>query len=76
MIKCRRGDILKFKKSVLVGDKEALKTGGRYVVRENNFGVRVWLEWGGTLKKPMARLPTFSVNSLNDFEVIGNIYKE
>ncbi len=63
------GDIVKFPAPLLSVDINVLAKGGRYVVREN----KIWLEYGGTLQEPTARLERGDVYEVGDFEVTGGI---
>ena len=63
------GDIVKFPAPLLSVDINVLAKGGRYVVREN----KIWLEYGGTLQEPTARLERGDVYELGDFEVTGEV---
>lgn len=67
------GDIVKFPAPLLPIDINLIAKGGRYVVR----GESVWLEYGGNLQEPTARLERGDIYEFGDFKVAGEIdYKK
>ena len=66
------GDIVKFPAPLLPIDINLIAKGGRYVVR----GESVWLEYGGTLQKPTARLERGRCSDFTDFKIMGSVVNE
>lgn len=61
------GDIVKFPSVLLPIDINILAKGGRYVVREN----KIWLEYGGTLQEPTARLERGDISDFKEYKIMG-----
>ena len=63
------GDIVKFPSVLLPIDINILVKGGRYVVREN----KIWLEYGGTLQEPTARLERGDISDFKEYKIMGRV---